>query len=267
MKYFFSTLLFFIGFLLFNLFLFSWEYFLLLISLIFLVLYLYMLYKYKKLSLIFIPISLVLFYSLFFWYINIDKQEKYTFLNDLDDKNMSYSWTIQSNLRKCLKKEECDIDNALKDDLKSIEKLVNNPSWFSSTFILNYLLNSIKENKEKITNKEIIYSFDKEKYNKNVIKSMYILSKDFDDSTDYNLFFSRKQYRSYLRSYYYHVYDLIENNKIYEIKNNTYKNNNNFLIFLNRKYLYNSFIEDESIIIRYVEILNEIEKTLSEIRQ
>lgn len=250
-----------------NLFFVFGSFFLLMVFIISLLVVIYFLYKIYKLRntkiLSFYLFFTLLFsvYCFFYSYIDI-KENKNIFLINSNNNFIenTYNYDI------CLN-NECITEENFNKDVEYVNSkinTINNIQWISK---LNSDILKLLEKKAKLWIKWVKIEYNYDYILKIFFQKLYndsISNINFKD----NLFFSKNQYEKYLTNFYIFSYENILNDNLPYIKDSEYYRTDvsiyNYL--LNRKYVYNRFFINNSVMYSYWLLLSDLNKNINRIK-
>jgi len=265
-------------FILFNVFLYTLNYFLLFS---FIILFCYVLYNLSKIennrlyniSIVYI-IFLVIFTIYWFNFSNIEiEKNKYNFLEtnrnilgNSNIKNLELTYSIEE-FNECNEKW-CDILKYYTNDINLIKGYLNENYNILWIVRIDKEINNLIR-KKKILNEKWIKTADyKINFNLDNLIKDYLITRRSKNikylNMKNNFFINKKQYINYIDNYYYKVYELIQYNNIELIRNleNEYSRNNIWKIIINRKNIYDFLIVPPKTLYSDIKIIKTFEDNI-----
>lgn len=265
MKYLVSVFLWGMVVLTFNIYLFSGELFFIFFFLFFLFLGGYFYFKNPKNSYLWGAIIAMFLYFIMYTYIPNGPIWKESFL---DEKSFEKSVELsgESKFKKCFVSSTCDQQKAYFEEIQEIQSAIEKPQGIISVFLLekrlNDLITALPELKKQSWWKSSSFVFDKKIYAQKVLLAAYQNQKVIPDTTSYNLFYSQSQYEQYLKNYLYLTYEQFDKNTLIFPSQYPVFQGYSYHVFLNRKYLYASFLEDQKTMKQFQETLASIDRKI-----
>ena len=237
----------FIIFLIFNYYIFIWQYNFIIITVLLIILLVLIFFNFifnknidkKK----FFTISIVFTIILSLFIINFTflfiKKYNYEFLNENIYNENIYSFLIEeNNYINCIDDELCNINEIFNKDILELNKSLNsdiNLEIHGNIYRNLYVLDKLK-NEYKINDIELKIDFNKEEYLQKYLNHSKIVTIEYVNNLNNWLFFNQNQFIKYLDSYYYWFYDIILNNENLDLYLKSYESD---ILIYDRKKLYN----------------------------
>jgi hypothetical protein len=239
---------------------------------IFLAIFIYLFISLKNIIAFLLSLFLIIWYT--YYYKQVDFQFKdydYQFLEEQNTRIEETNYQVNSNVKKCIK-TWCDLKIAFRQDIQTINNLIENPQKQTNILNLWSVIKSIDENyiilrKNNIDNFDV--DFNKEKFTKKIITINYANNYWVPNPIYKSIYYKELEFKNYLKNVYYFYYDNIineNNNDILEFENKHLKTNiYSYKTLLDKEILY-KYISTNIIMKSYLNNINNIKATIEKLK-
>ncbi len=216
---------------------------------------------------------LIIWYSYFYTNLEFSKSEyDYEFLEEQNKITEEINYQINSNVKNCINKW-CNLNDAFKQDIQTINNLIQNPQKQTSILNLWSIIKWIDDNYITLIENDINnfnVEFNKNEFAKKIIKINFSNNYWVPNPLYKNIFYNELEFKNYLKNVYYFYYDNIineNNNVILEFENKHLKTNiYSYKTLLDKEILY-KYISTEIIMNSHLNNINNIEATIEKLKR